>query len=89
MSNKHLKILVMMLATLALVSILVVACARPGTPEANQSGGTSKGSGGGGTVHMGANNFLQSSVTISKGSKVTLIDDVQEINADELWVGKT
>ncbi len=78
MSNKRLRILVMILAMLALGSILLAACARPGTPEANQSGGTPSGSGsGGGTVHLGPNNFLQSTVTISKGSKLMLIDDVQ------------
>ena len=92
MSNKYLKILVMMLAVLALISILLAACARPGTPEANQSGGTSSGSGSsGGTVHMGANNFLQSSVAISKGSKVTLIDDmrVEHIINNGTWVNGT
>ncbi len=88
MSNKHLKILVTLLAMLALGSILLAACARPGSPEANQSGGTSSGSGGGGgTVHMGATNFLQSTVTINKGSKLTLIDDltVEHIINNGTW----
>jgi len=92
MSNKHVKILVMLLGTLALISILLAACARPGTPEANQSGGTSSGSGGGGaTVHLGASTFLQSTITISKGSKLTLIDDVQveHIINNGTWVNGT
>lgn len=92
MSNKRLKILVIMLAMLALGSILLAACARPGTPEANQSGGQSSGSGGGGgTVHMGATNFLQSTVTIAKGSMLTLVDDltVEHIINNGMWVNGT
>jgi plastocyanin len=82
----------MMLALLALGSILLAACARPGTPEANQGGGTPSGGGGAGaSVHMGATNFLQSSVTISKGSKLTLIDDqqVEHIIDNGTWVNGT
>ena len=92
MSNKRVRILIMMLAILALGSILFAACARPGTPEANQGGGTSSGGGGAGAaVHMGATNFLQSSVTISKGSKLTLIDDqqVEHIIDNGTWVNGT
>ena len=86
MSNKALRILVMMLATLALVSILLAACTRPGSPEANSGGGTSSG-GGGATVHMNANNFVQNTVSISKGAKLTLVDDVQveHIIANGTW----
>jgi len=32
------------------------------------------------TVHMGAGNFLQSSVTITKGSKLVLVDDVAALH---------
>ena len=32
------------------------------------------------TVHMGAGNFLQSSVTIPKGSKLVLVDDVAALH---------
>jgi plastocyanin len=78
MNNKRVKILIMMLAILAVVSVLLAACARPGTPQANQGGNSSSGGGGGGaTVHLGATNFVQSTVTITKGSMLTLIDDVQ------------
>lgn len=84
MGNKQLKFLMAMLATLALGSILFVACTRPGTPS---TGGTASGGGGGSgggssscpsatTVHMGLQTFLQTCITISKGSKLTLIDDV-------------
>ena len=50
------------LVVLSLVTVLVVACGS---------------SGGGSTdVHMGNTTFVQSSVTISKGSSLNLIDDV-------------
>ncbi len=56
------KKLIVGLIVLSLVTVLVVACG---------------GSGGGSTdVHMGNTTFVQSSVTISKGSSLNLIDDV-------------
>ena len=82
----------MVLATLALASILLAACARPGSPEANAGGSTpGSGTGGGATVHMGNTNFLQSTITISKGSKLTLIDDqqVEHIIMNGFWVNGT
>jgi plastocyanin len=100
MNSKQLKILVTFLAILALGSILLAACARPGTitntpgttPTASGSGG---GGGGGGcasgTVHMDASNFTQNCVNISKGSKVTLVDDVQVLHiiTNGQWVNGT
>src|SRR5881227_1811533 len=90
MNNKRLKILVMFLAILALGSITLAACSRPGTitkttgstPTASSSGGGGGGGGGcaSGTVHMDASNFVQKCVNISKGSKVTLVDDVQVLH---------
>jgi plastocyanin len=73
---------------LAFVSVLFVACARPGTSSSNVGGGTAGGTGGGGqgsaassaTVHLGDTNFLQNSVTISKGGSVTLVDDSSVIH---------
>src|SRR5947209_8479477 len=88
MNSKRLKILLLFLAVLALGSILLAACSRPGTITAT-TGSTptaSSGSGGGGggcasgTVHMDASNFVQKCVNISKGSKVTLVDDVQVLH---------
>jgi len=89
MNSKRLKILVMFLAILALGSILLAACSRPGTittatgttPTASSSSG-SGGAGGcaNGTVHMSSSNFVQNCVNISKGSKVTLVDDVQVLH---------
>jgi hypothetical protein len=101
MNSKRLKILLIFLAVLALGSILLVACSRPGTittttggtPTAGSgSGGGSGGSGGSGcasgTVHMDSSNFVQKCVNISKGSKVTLVDDVQVLHiiSNGQWV---
>jgi hypothetical protein len=106
MNGKRLKILVMFLAILALGSILLAACSRPGTvttttgtTPTTASGGSSGGGGGGGggggcasgTVHMDASNFVQKCVNISKGSKVTLVDDVQVLHiiTNGKWVNST
>jgi plastocyanin len=75
MRNKQVGLLMVLLVILAMGSILLAACARPGTPSASASKGNNSG-GGGNTVHMGNTNFLVSTVTIAKGSKLTLIDDV-------------
>ena len=91
MNSKQLKILVIFLAILALGSIILAACSRPGTttstagstPTASSSGGGGGGGAAGcakGTVHMDASNFVQKCVNISKGSKVTLVDDVQVLH---------
>jgi hypothetical protein len=88
MNSKRLKILVMFLAILALGSIILAACSRPGTattttgstPTASSSGGGGGGGCASGTVHMDASNFVQKCVNISKGSKVTLVDDVQVLH---------
>ncbi len=82
MSKKQCTWVLLMLTALALGSILLVACARPGTPGASAStgqgsSGSSSSGGGGGepTVHMGPANFVQSSVDVPKGSKLMFIDD--------------
>jgi len=87
MNSKRLKILVMFLTILALGSILLAACSRPGTITTTPGSTPTTGSGGGGsggcasgTVHMNASNFTQPCVNISKGSKVTLVDDVQVLH---------
>ena len=53
---------------LTMITVLVVAC------------GGSSGSGGAGTVHMGQTNFDQPTVTISKGSNVTLVSDTSTVH---------
>src|SRR5438067_6982537 len=88
MNNKRLKILVMFLAILALGSIILAACSRPGTvtsttgstPTASSSGGGGGGDCASGAVHMDASNFVQKCVNILKGSKVKLVDDVQVLH---------
>jgi len=92
MSSKRLKILAMILVALALGTILLAACSRPGIAGSNPGGGgatttstPSAGGGGGGgcatgTVHMGPSNFVQSCATVSKGSKLMLVDDVQVLH---------
>jgi hypothetical protein len=97
MNSKRLKILLMFLVVLALGSILLAACTRPGTitattgstPTAGSGSGGGAGGAGGvggtggcasGTVHMDSSNFVQKCVNISKGSKVTLVDDVQVLH---------
>jgi plastocyanin len=54
---------------LSLITVLLVAC------------GGSGGNGGGSTdVHMSSTNFTQSSVTISKGSSLNLVDDASVVH---------
>lgn len=89
MSKNRLGFLMATLAILAIGSTLLVACTRPGTPVATTKKTPSSGtSGGGTTVHLGQTNFLVSSITISKGSKLTLIDDasVPHIIKNGSWV---
>jgi plastocyanin len=92
MSKKRFQFLLLVLATLAISSILLAACARPGTPSANTGNtgtpGSGKSSGGEPTVHMGPSNFVQSSVDVPKGSKLMLIDDGSYLHilANGSWV---
>ncbi len=57
---------------LSLVAVLLTACGGSGS-----CGGSSSGSSSGSTptVHMCGNNFVQSSITISKGQSLTLVND--------------
>jgi hypothetical protein len=88
MNNKRIRVLMMILAALAIGSILFAACTRPGTPGSSiASGGSSStpsssgGSGAGangcpnGTAHMTVTNFAQPCVNVSKGSMLTVVDD--------------
>ena len=65
------------LILLGLVTVLLAACGGSG-------GGTND-------VHLGTSNFVQSSVTISKGSSLNLIDDtsVVHIIQNGSWVNGT
>jgi len=90
MSKKRFQLLLLVLATLAIGSVLLAACSRPGTPSAStgNTGSTPSSGGGESTVHMGPSNFVQSSVDVPKGSKLKLIDDGSflHILANGSWV---
>src|SRR5947209_19895741 len=74
MRNKRVGLLILLLVILAIGSTVLAACTRRGTPSAAASGGNKGGGGGGGnTAHMGNRDFLVSTVTIAKGSKLALI----------------
>jgi plastocyanin len=76
MSKQRLQLLAILFASLALGSILLAACTRPGSSPIASS--TPEGGAGGGntTVQMGLTSFLQTSITIPKGSMLTLVDTV-------------
>ncbi|HCI81477.1 MAG TPA: hypothetical protein DHW02_17515 [Ktedonobacter sp.] len=63
---------------LSLLTILFVACGGAGTGSSYN---------GPNTVHMGDTSFLQSVITIKKGSKLTLVDDSsqQHIIENGMW----
>lgn len=71
------KKLLAVLVVLGLVMVLTAAC--------GGSGGSST------AVHMGNTNFTQSSVSISKGSSINLVDDVAvtHIISNGSWVNGT
>jgi plastocyanin len=103
MNNKRIRVLVTLLAALAIGSILFAACTRPGTPGSSTASGAtstpSSSAGGGtgsngcpnGTAHMVATNFAQPCVNISKGSMLTVVDDGSffHILANGSWVNGT
>jgi|SRR5215469_5533438 len=77
------KKIVIVLLLCSAATVLFVACGGTGTPSGTTSTPTSEGTTGNtGTsessvaVHMSFQTFAQPSVTISKGSSITLIDDV-------------
>src|SRR5258708_16994796 len=86
MSSKRFKAVVMMLAVLALGSILLAACVRPGTTTTTSTGGrstatsTPSGGGGGGggncanrTVQTRVSTFMQSCVTVAIGPNSKIV----------------
>jgi plastocyanin len=94
MSSKRFKAVVMMLAVLALGSILLAACVRPGTTTTTSTGGgstatsTPSGGGGGGgsgncangTVQTGVSTFMQSCVTVAKGASLKIVPAVTSLH---------
>ena len=94
MSSKRFKAVVMMLAVLALGSILLAACVRPGTTTITSTGGgstatsTPSGGGGGGgggncangTVQTDSTTFMQSCVIVAKGTSLKIVPAVQSLH---------
>jgi plastocyanin len=91
MSKRQLRVLAIIVGSLALGSILLAACTRPGSPVASTTPSSSSGGGGSTTVQMGLTNFLQSSITIPKGAMLTLVDTqaVVHIIQNGSWVNGT
>ena len=75
----------MMFVLLSLVAAFLTACSGPGGCGSSSSGCSN---GGTPTVHMCGNNFEQSSITISKGQSLTLIDDASagHVIANGSWI---
>ena len=80
MAKKQLRTLTLLLAAFALGSLLLVACARPGSPTASSGNGGSSSSSSsntascpaGDTVQTGATTFEQSCITLSKGGTLKI-----------------
>src|SRR5215472_8448968 len=74
--RSSMKKLIAAFVSLFMITILVVAC-----------GGSSSGA----SVHMGSTNFVQSSITISKGSNITLVNDTAttHIISNGMWENST
>ncbi len=95
MSKKKVRLLAIIVGSLALGSILLAACTRPGTSTVASTtpGSNSGGNGGGGstTVQMGLTTFLQTTITIPKGSMLTLVDTqaVPHVIQNGSWVNST
>jgi plastocyanin len=65
---------------IGLLTLLIAACGG-GTSNGNSAtGGNSDSATAANTVHLGASNFDQSSITIAKGSSLTLVDDVNVVH---------
>lgn len=68
------KRLLTLLVTLCMVSVFIVACGTSTSANGNGSSGSVT------VVHMGMTNFLQSSVTIKRGSTLDLVNDASAIH---------
>lgn len=69
------KKMVLTLLLCSVATLVIVACGGTGNSTSTPSSATDK-SGSRNEVHMSAQDFVQSSVTISKGSSIILVDDV-------------
>ncbi len=87
MRSKRFKAMFIILTVLALGSILLAACVRPGTTVTGGSTPTSTPSGGGGaggcasgTVQTDATTFTQSCVTVAKGTSLKIVPVVTSLH---------
>jgi plastocyanin len=80
------KKLIVVLVVLGLATILLAACSSGPSSSGNSTSGSSSSSSSY-TVHMSDQNFEQSSITITKGSSLTLINDsgATHIIANGMW----
>ena len=77
---------VLSFVVLSLIAVLLAACGGSSGSCGSSSSGSSSGSTP--TVQMCGNNFVQSSITISKGQSLTLVDDASATHsiANGSWV---
>lgn len=80
LKSNAMRFFVVLLGVLALGSMLLVACQRPGVSSVASGSGSSPTAPSTPTVHMNDANFVQASVTIPKGSALMLIDDAAVIH---------
>jgi len=74
MSKKRIRFFTLALVIAAMSSVLLASCIRPGTPLPTASGGNTPTGSSTPTVHLLASSFQESSITIPKGSMLTLVD---------------
>jgi plastocyanin len=97
MTKKHLRTLALLLATFALGSMLLIACARPGTASTSSNSGPSSSSNSSSsctssdTVKTGTNNFEVPCVTFAKGGTLKVVQDQQSYHILDYgqWNGTT
>ncbi|HXR64483.1 MAG TPA: hypothetical protein VN729_01055 [Ktedonobacteraceae bacterium] len=98
MTKKHLRTLALLLTTFALGSMLLMACARPGTASTSNNNGSSSSSSSSNssctssdTVKTGTSTFEQSCVTFAKGGTLKVVQDQQSYHILDYgqWNGST
>ena len=93
MNSKRVRIFGVMLVVLALGSVLLAACSRPGVATGNGGGGStptsSASSCASGTVHTLTTSFQESCVNVAKGSSLMVVPSAQSLHvlANGSWVG--
>jgi len=73
------KKLIVLCVVLGALAMLLAACGGSSSGNSSSSGGSS-GNSSSPTVHLGASNFDQSSVTIQKGQSLALTDDTAAVH---------